>query len=241
MRAGGKIMECNNCLHGGDSGKSCVERVPIFSNLTYEEMAEVEMITTSREFRKGEIIYLAGDKGQKLYVIHQGRVKIYRISETGKEQIIRVLGSGDFMGELSLFVHSPFNDNAEALEDTRVCMVDGGRLKQMMGQNPGIAIKIVEELSRRLYNAENLIESLGLQGVEQRVADALLRMSEGKDEIYLSFSKRDLASHIGITQETLSRKLTAFQDLGWIRQSGQRKILILDRKSLEQKSRGFIT
>jgi len=231
-------MECGHCSHGEKSEKSCIEMVPIFSSLTYEEMAEVAVITTNREFRKGEIIYLAGGKDHKLYVIHQGRVKISRISETGKEQVIRVLGPGEFMGELSLFVDSPLNDNAEALETTRVCMVDGSRLKQMISENPGIALKIIEELSRRLLNAENLIESLGLQDVEQRVADALIRISDGKDVINLSISKRDLASHIGITQEILSRKLTAFQDLGWIKQEGQRRIIILDRNSLNQKSRG---
>ena len=103
-----------------------------------------------------------------------------------------------------------------------------------ISKNPAIAIKIIEELSKRLQSAENLIESLGLQDVEQRVADALLRFSEGKNEILLSISKKDLASHIGISQETLSRKLSFFQDLGLIKQTGHRKILILDRESLAE-------
>jgi CRP/FNR family transcriptional regulator, anaerobic regulatory protein len=227
-------MECNHCSHGkNDSEKSCIDRVPIFGNLTFEEKAEISRITINKEYKKGETIYLAGDKGERLYVIHRGKVKISRISEAGKEQIIRILGPGDFMGELSLFIHSPLDSNAEALEVTTVCTIDGNTLNQIINKNPSIAVKIIEELSKRLQNAENLIESLGLHDVEQRVAKAILEMSNNKDEIVLQVSKKDFASHIGISQETLSRKLSLFQDAEWIKQIGHRKILILDKKALE--------
>lgn len=112
-------------------------------------------------------------------------------------------------------------------------MIDGTKLKEMIARNPGIAAKILEELSRRLLKAENLIESLGLQDVEQRVASMLLDISEGNAEIQLQISKKDLAAHIGISQETLSRKLSLLEEQGLIEQTGQRKILILDRDSLK--------
>ena len=79
-------------------------------------MMEVARITTDRTYEKGEMIYMAGDEVKKLYVIHKGKVKISRLSDTGKEQVIRVLGPGQFMGELSLFSPHPLTDNAEALE-----------------------------------------------------------------------------------------------------------------------------
>ncbi len=233
-------MECKHCLHEkNNSEKTCIERVPIFSSLTRGEMAEIAMITAAKTYKKGEVIYLAGEKEKRLYVIHYGRVKISKMSEAGKEQIIRILEPGDFMGELSLFVQAPLNNNAEALEPTDVCMIDGNKLNQIINKNPGIAAKIIEELSKRLQNAENLIESLGLQDVEQRVADSLLRMSEGKAEIQLSISKKDFAAHIGISQETLSRKLSQFQDMGVINQIGHKRILILDRESLKSMVPGM--
>ena len=83
-------------------------------------------------------------KGKKLFVIHKGKVKITRISETGREQVVRVLGSGDFMGELSLFVHVPLTDNARALEDTEVRVLDGDSLKQLVMEYPTLALKILE-------------------------------------------------------------------------------------------------
>jgi CRP-like cAMP-binding protein len=225
----------NCCADSGcqcHSGRTCMAKVPIFSSLSPEEMSTIAEIITDKEYKKGESIYLSGDTGKRLYVINQGKVKIFRISEAGKEQIIRILYPGDFMGELSLFAHSPVNSSAEALEPTMVCVIDGDKLSQIMKEVPSIAIKIIEELSKRLLNAENLIESLGLHDVEQRVADTLLKMAEDQDEITLTITKKDLAAHMGMSQETLSRKLTQFQDMGWIKQVGRKTIQILDRKSL---------
>ena len=204
----------------GKRGKTCIEIVPIFNTLTYDEMMEVAMITNSREYKKGEMIYMAGDKGDKLFVIHKGKVKITRFSDLGKEQVIRLLGPGDFMGELSLFVHEPLTDNAEALEDTTVCIIDGEKLKGLMVKYPTIALKVLEELSARLEKAENLIEHLGIHNVESRIIDILLDLANDKGEITLKMSKGDLASHIGMSQETLSRKLSYFQELGLIKLVG---------------------
>lgn len=223
-------MDCN-CFKR--EGKNCIEIVPIFSNLNYEEMMEVARITKEKIFEKGEMIYMAGDKGEKLYVIHSGKVKITRFTSSGKEQVIRVLGPGEFMGELSLFSSLPLTDNGEALSKTTVCMIDGEKLKELMKKYPTIALKAMEELSRRLENVENLIENISLQGVEKRLATSLMNMANEKGEISLKMSKRDLASHLGMSQETLSRKLTAFQDTGIIKLIGHRRILLLDIEALE--------
>lgn len=223
-------MKCN-C--NNDEHKNCIELVPIFSTLNYDEMMEIAGITTARNYKKGQMIYMAGDRGQRLLVIHKGKVKISRLSHTGKEQIIRILGPGDFLGELSLFVRESLTDNAEVLEDATLCLIDGERLKELMVKYPAIAFKVLEELSTRLERAENLIENLGIHDVETRIIGMLLELSNDDGEIVLNMSKGDLASHIGMSQETLSRKLSYFQEMGWIKLIGHRRIHILDRESLE--------
>lgn len=212
---------------------NCITIVPIFNNLTEEEMLEVAAITTGRTFDKGESIYLAGDTSEKLYVIHTGRVKISRLGLNGKEQVIRVLGPGEFMGELSLFNPVANSDNAEALEKSSMCIIEGAKLKELMKKYPSIAFKIIEEISERLEKAEKLIEDINLYSVEQRLAQALLTLSKDKKEINLKMTKGDFASQIGMSQETLSRKLTAFQEQGLIRLKGQRSIIVLDKEALE--------
>ncbi|TCU77408.1 CRP/FNR family transcriptional regulator [Tissierella praeacuta] len=214
-------MDCN-CFNR--EGKSCIEIVPIFSNLSYEEMMEVAKVTREKIFEKGE----------KLYVIHSGKVKITRFTDTGKEQVIRVLGTGDFMGELSLFSPLPLTDNGEALSRTIACIIDGKKLKGLMKKYPVIALKIMEELSQRLEKAENLIENISLYGVERRLALTLINMANEKREVNLRMSKKDFSSHLGMSQETLSRKLTSFQNMGIIKLIGHRRIILLDIEALRE-------
>lgn len=215
------------------TAKTCIELVPIFSTLTFDEMMEVASITISRRYKKGEMVYLQGEREKKLYVIHKGSVKISRISSSGKEQVIRILGPGEFMGELSLFNDEPNTNNAEAIDDATVCIIDGDKLKNLMAKYPTIAFKVLEELSSRLKRAENLIENLGVKDVESRIAEILLELSDDKGHITLPIKKGDLASHLGMSQETLSRKLSYFQDKGWIELEGHKKIKILNKESLE--------
>lgn len=222
-------MNCTCCEE-----ESCVERVPIFSNLDGEEMKEITSIINHKEFKKGELIYMAGEKGGSLYVINSGKVKITRITISGKEQVIRILEAGEFMGELSIFKSSPLMDNAEALTDATICIIDERDFKNLLKKYPLISFKIMEELSERLERAESLIENINLSSVEKRLADILLELSDRDGRVNLNLSKKDLASQIGMSSETLSRKLSAFQELGIIRLKGQRNIDILNFSALEE-------
>ena len=213
-------------------GSSCIEIVPIFSGLTKSEMAEVEAITREKRYTRNETIYSAGKHEKGLFVIHTGKVKISRLSPTGKVQVIRVLGPGEFMGELTVLNRSNPTDFAEALEPCTMCVIEGEKLKLLMNRYPSIALKVMEELSLRLERAEDLIEDINLHSAEQRLAEILLKLSAGKEEFDLPLSKGDLASQLGMTQETLSRRLAAFRSDGFIELQGQRRILMRDREGL---------
>ncbi|GAB1483270.1 Crp/Fnr family transcriptional regulator [Treponema sp.] len=224
------MSDCPHCK--AEQPSNCIQIVPIFSGLTYDEMMEIANITTEKKYQKGETVYLAGKTEKRLYVIHSGRVKISRLSPTGKSQLIRVLGPGEFMGELTILNDAPLSDYAEAIEACTMCMIEGLALKDLMQKYPSIALKVMEELSSRLEKAETLIEDINLHSAERRLAGELISLSDGRTEFDLALSKGDLASKIGMTQETLSRKLTIFQDQGLISLRGQRTILILNRKAL---------
>lgn len=213
--------------------QSCVEIVPIFKKMTKAELEEIIDISTHRVYQKGDLIYQSGNQENNLYVIYEGQVKIYRLSDDGKVQVLRLLGPGEFMGELSLFSQQPMEDFAEALVPTTICVINGPKLTTKMMKYPNIALKIVEELSKRLANMEKLVENISLHSVEWRVAQALLNMANEVNEIELLSTKANLASQIGMSQETLSRKLTSFQERHFIKQIGNRKIIILNRQGLE--------
>ena len=115
-------------------------------------------------------------------------------------------------------------------------VIEGAQLKEIMIKYPQIGFKIMDVLSRRLQMAETLLEAISLDTVEQRIARALLTLSEGKDVFDLIMSKGELASQIGMSQESLSRKLTALQEEGLIDLEGRRRIKILERSGLEDIS-----
>ncbi len=223
-------MNCN--CHQRD-GRNCIELVPIFSNLSKDEMLEIAMITNEKSVTKGEVIYRVGERTDSLYVIHKGRVKITRTNEAGKEQILRLIGPGQFMGELTLFNDKPSTDTAIATENTIMCKIDGKDIKSLMGRYPTISFKILEELSKRLEKAETLVEDISLSSVERRIAKSILDLQDG-GIVNLVMTKGDWASYLGMSQETLSRKLTYLQEKGYIRLKGHRQIQILEEGSLRE-------
>lgn len=224
------------CCHHCECNGSCIDHVPIFDSLSREERDEILEISSTRSFEKGEMVYRAGDEGGILFVLHTGRAKLFRLNASGKEQVLRLVEPGEFFGELSLFSSLPLTDSAQALEATTMCVLQGARIKELMAKYPSIAFKVMDELSRRLEKAENRIEDISLSSVSKRVAGAILELSGDKQEILLPMTKGDLASQLGMTQETLSRKLAALQDEGLILLKGHRKITIKDKPRLVEIS-----
>lgn len=234
----GENMDCGHCTN---TSHYCIDNVPIFHDLSADEKQDIMNSSNQRKFKKGEIIFTPGDSFDDLFVVNKGIVKISKVSSLGKEQILRILKPGDFMGELALFSKSILNNTAEALEKTEICIIQGDKIRGLLIQKPEIAIKFLQKYTERIEETEELIEQIGLRDVEQRLANYLLLEIEnnkilnnkGKYEINLPVSKGDLASLIGTTQETLSRKLSLFQDNGWITLKGQRMIEVIDMESLE--------
>ena len=212
---------------------SCIANVPIFSALDDEELLEVLLTSTHKKLKKGELLYHEGDESEKLYVISRGKVKVTKFSREGREQILRILEENDFTGELSLFSAQVAKSNAEAIETTDVCVIESGKIRELMEKRSGIAMKILTELSRRLEKTETLVETLGLMDVDEKVAKSLLAMADDHDVVDLGVTKKDLAAHIQMSPETLSRRLANFEDLGVIRQETSRRIVILKREVLE--------
>lgn len=95
------------CDHHCQCHARCIENVPIFVSLSRDERMEIVEIASSRRFDKGEMIYRAGDEGGTLFVLYTGKAKLFRLNASGKEQVLRLVGPGEFFGELSLFLPCP--------------------------------------------------------------------------------------------------------------------------------------
>lgn len=223
-----------HCCHHSHSNEYCISLVPIFNHLEDEQMAEIMTTVHSRTFKKGEMIYQAGDEASSLYIVNQGKIKIYRLADTGKDILLRILNQGDFMGELALFAQSTHDDYAEAMKDTQVCIINRSDLQQFLMKYPTISLKILSEFSNRLQQSEQQTTRFATEKVETRIALFLAECSEQENSLQFSLpiSKKDIASYLGTTPETISRKLAEFEQKKLIIQKSHKNIEIIDLDGL---------
>ena len=222
-----------NCLKC--TGKYCVSTVYIFSTLKEEDFRKISEVIVTRKYKKGQILFFEGDVEDKLYIVNKGKIKVYRYNKEGREQILYILSDGEFIGDMSLLKKGKFQFNAEALEDTYICTIAKDDFDRIITENPEITLKVLEVLHDRLMDLENLIQNLSTKDVEVRIASMLKSFAKDygvKDEqgiiIDLPLNREEMANYIGVTRETISRKLTALQDEDIIELVGNKKLIIKD-------------
>ncbi|MCC5894359.1 MAG: Crp/Fnr family transcriptional regulator [Alkalibacterium sp.] len=225
-------LKKNGC---SPSHQGCVSMVPIFNHLDEVQMEEIMQTVQSYSFKKGELIYRAGDTSNVLTIVNKGSLRIYRLSESGKEQLVRVLKPGAFTGELALFNETVHENYAEAMEETSVCQITRESLEKLLIKYPSISLKILQALSTRVDESEHQATQFSTESTEQRLASYLVDLlGEGNESmiVTLPMTKKDLASYIGTTPETVSRKLKELEDMKLIKRISSSRIKILDEDNL---------
>ncbi|WP_322996069.1 Crp/Fnr family transcriptional regulator [Castellaniella sp.] len=212
----------------------CVSRVPIFNHLPPDELAVIADKASMHSYESGQFIHRPGDPSNKIFIIHQGTIKVYRLADTGKKQLVRILSPGDFAGELSLFSATAHDSYAETMQASEICTIHRADVQELLLQYPGIGLHMLAELSRRLGSSEKQTAAITTVSINARLAQYLADQAErvNSAQFDLPMSRRHLASFLGTTPETISRRLGEFEDAGWILQTGQRQMTILDLDAL---------
>lgn len=211
------------------SVENLLKQVEIFSPLSHEELAAVAQSITRRNYRSGQTIFFKGDAGDRMYVIEEGHVKIALASPEGKEIILAVLGGGDFFGELALIEDEPRSADAVAKEDCRLLILDREVFRRFVEAHPQAGLGLMAVLSRRLRQANELLEEAGFLDVPARLARVLLRLAETRGRAAADgtlipgrLTQTELAGMVGATRESVNKALGLFARLGWLRhESGQ--------------------
>lgn len=213
-----------------------IEQIPLFNGLPADQVEDLVMILTDQVFQKGEIIFSEDEEGKGFYVVIQGRVKVYKLSPDGKEQILHIFGPGEPFGEVPVFTGQKFPAHAEAMEKSRVFFFSKHSFVNLIKQNPALALNMLGILSKRLRRFTALIDDLSLKEVPGRLAAHLLFLSKqkkGSKDLELAITKAQLASLLGTIPETLSRILAKMAAQGLIETQG-RRIRILNPESLQE-------
>lgn len=214
----------------------CVSRVPIFNHLPLETLSVIANKASMRAYQRGQFIHRAGEASNKLFIVHKGKIKVYRLADTGKEQLLRILKPGDFAGELALFSATAHDSYAEAMEASEICTIYQDDVQNLLREYPAISLHVLSELSRRLETSEKQTAAIATTSINARLAHYLIDLTEksGSNSVSLPMSRKYLASFLGTTPETVSRRLGEFENAGLITQTGQRKITIIDLEALLQ-------
>jgi CRP/FNR family transcriptional regulator, dissimilatory nitrate respiration regulator len=215
--------------------------IPLFSGLDEAQLQDLAMIVIDQIFRRGQTIFLEGEEGTGFYVVISGKVKVYKLSPDGKEQILHIFGPGEPFAEVPVFAGQRFPANAEALEESRLFFFPREAFLELIRRHPSLALNMLAVMSRRLRQLAGLVEDLSLKEVPARLAAYLLYQSdrrEGTVEFELDIPKGQLASLLGTIPETLSRMLAKMVKEGLIESSGPR-IKILQRAGLQELAAGM--
>ena len=201
------------------SNLDLIRRVPIFSLLTNDQAQGIADSVVKRRYRRGEIIVEHGRKSNALFILLTGRARVLTADSRGREVILAVLQSGDYVGEMSLIDNEPHSATVRAEIQTDMLILGRPEFARCLPENSSLSYAIMRGLVARLRSADRQIESLALLDVYGRVARSLLDMAEviGDAKIIRNkVSRQDLAKMVGASREMVSRVMKDLEERGMI-------------------------
>ncbi len=193
-------------------------KIPLFRDLSNEELQEISQLAKVRNYKKNMIIFLEGEPGEALYFVISGKVKISMMTEDGREQILHILQHGDVFAEVVLIDRGPYPASAEVIEAGQIGMLMNDDLENYLRTNPDLALKLLRLMSKRLRMAQIQVRDLALKDTYGRLASMLLMLAKDHGEagpsgitIDLPLGRQELANLIGTTRETVTRILGDFK------------------------------
>ena len=198
-----------------------LKKCPVFGHLSSEQVLDIESQCFSREFSRGEIIYLPSDMGDSVLLLARGRVRIYHVTGEGKQAILGFMEPGELFGEVSVFNGSRRDEYAEATEKSFVVLLPQHVIQQLMLENPTVSMTLTRMFGLRLRRIERRLKSLLFRTSRERLIHLLLELAEKYGRhvpegvvIGQKISHQDMASIIGATRETVTITLGELQSEG---------------------------
>lgn len=213
--------------------RELIRNVSIFNHLDPATAGDLERLGEAREYSAGAVVVGQDEPGDSLFVLVQGKVKVVLFGKQGREIILTIFKNpGDFFGEMSLLDDEPRSASVVAAEPSTLFVLSRAAFRAHVEAQPRTALRVLQELSRRLRQADRVIGNLALLDVWGRVAGKLreLARSEGvdaEDGIVLKDrpTQTEIASMVGTSRETVSRAISEFTRRGYIQASGKKMLL----------------
>lgn len=209
-----------------------ISTLPLFSHLAKNQIERLAQAAIIETIPAGGLYFSEQAAAQGLHLLVAGRVKLFRMSEEGREQTIFIFGPGEPFCLCSVFSDGQLPANLAALEPSTVLVIPPGELERLVAEDPGMLLMILRVMSRRLKEAMDMIDALSLRQLPSRLAAYILTSAQG-GVMTLPITHRELAKIVGATPEALSRSLRKMSEAGLLEVEG-RAVRILDQRGLEQ-------
>jgi CRP-like cAMP-binding protein len=217
---------------------SVLHKTALLSSLSPSELQMLAARTVRKLFSTGELLFSEGEPCSGLHIIARGKVRIFKTSVSGREQVLAVNGPGESVAELPVFDGGPYPASAVAIEDTELAFISRRDFNAYCLEHPEVALKVLVVVGARLRRLVGIIEELSFTTIRQRLIAALVKLAqnEGKQtaqgiEFHLPASHQELANQLGTVRELISRNLMRLQAEGLL-DVDARKIVVKDMKGL---------
>ncbi len=224
-----------------DENEPILRKTSLFASLTAAEMHALCARVSKRYFGQGELLFNEGDRCTGLFLVASGRIRIFKLSLSGREQVLAVEGPGSSFAELPVFDGGNYPASASALEDAKVLFISRKDFQTFCREHPEVALKVLAVVGSRLRRLVGIIEDLSFTTVRQRLILLLLRLAQGSGtatnqgvRVELTTTHQDLASELGTVRELVSRNLSRLQAEGLLEVDG-RTIVIKDLSELKRE------
>jgi CRP-like cAMP-binding protein len=223
------MSKCEQCI---------VRQFSSLKALNKEELLRMAECKTSYTIKKGEPIFEEGEVTNGIYCIKDGVCKLSKLSDNGKDQIVKLVKPGELLGQRSMISDEPANLSAVALEDMEVCFIPKSEVMQFFTQNNKFSMNVMKTICEDLKGADDHMVNMAQKTVRQRLAETLIYLEEtfGKNEdgsLHIQLSREELAGMIGTATESCIRLLSELNKSDYIELTGK-KITLLDKNKLKR-------
>lgn len=221
-----------------------LRRVPFLAVLAEEELRQLAGHCVVRQLGKDRLLFAEGDSCEGLFVVQEGAIKVFKMAETGREQVLVIERAGSTVGELPVFDGGNFPASAAALEDCTLLFLPKREFLDLCRRNSKVAFAVIRSLAWRFRYMTSLVEELSLKEVSHRLARflrdralALGARTKRGVEFPLEETNQQIAAEIGTVRDLVSRNLRRFVDRGIIKME-RRKVIVLNMADLEEQIAG---
>ena len=214
-----------------------LRQVPYLATLDDDAAAELTSHVVERSFDRRHILFLEGQACAGLFMITSGRVKIFKVSPQGREQVLNVLGPGDAFNEVAILDGGPNPASAATMTPSTLLILAREPLLELIGRHPSLALSVIEHLASRTRHLVSLVEDLSFRTVSSRLTRLLLEEAGPTPRLSRRWTHEELASRLGTAREVVSRALGQLESLGLLRRE-RHQLIILDRDALDRLAQG---